>query len=585
MSIPLFVAPVGLSVLVAVAGVDALSVLLAEGTPPSLVPATSVLNVAVNGVEVASVQAEVPIGGCGACFTAPPMLASSNVYPGGWPLSNTSTRVTLSAGPGTDALVTYHVARLDLKACTLPTLHWVQFAQVASPYSLDIQGGGYRSVGMVYVCLISGGPSGPVTVKGTPAGGFATLSCTTSDVVPTQTPPPTLPSLGLATVVGFPAAAVELLSLSTLLSQDLDTVGIRSTCGAVVCRGGTCGNTSHTVLSGVRVNPSLSTLAGLPGTTITLSFEGALVAPGDCVALLADPLMSSCTTSDACVPVPPGGTLTMRAPTDAPLPPILRVCYSLCSGFGSSVLSTTVRVMDLTAVSFSPGTVHSSSIAPGGQLSLTVNGTGLEAGDTFTLIGQPSSGAPDCTAPTPQSIWRCNISMAEGQLYLEAVCKAPASQTAAGSWVVCLQVPSQMGRAAMQLRPAARVALPAVVVPRPVPSPTPPIVISKTSIILYACGGVLVSVLVVWGTIVCCKRRGYCGGPGPEGLGCTCPGCPCGRSKPVQPNKYLHKTHPQPQPQPGGYVDGGAHGGEDRRVPVPHPQSSPLRNGASRRWP
>ena len=146
-----------------------------------------------------------------------------------------------------------------------------------------------------------------------------------------------------------------------------------------------------------------------------------------------------------------------------------------------------MRVMDLTAVSISPGTVHSSSIAPGGQLSLvrtmahvdfntvtadtlvtrrsppafssdvlryrvgaatmvfhavsqTVNGTGLEAGDSFTLIGQPSSGALDCAAPTPQSMWRCNISMAEGQLYLGAVCEAPASQTAAGSWVVCLQV-------------------------------------------------------------------------------------------------------------------------------------------------
>jgi hypothetical protein len=56
--------------------------------------------------------------------------------------------------------VTYLVARLDLKACTLPTLHWVQSAQVASPNSLDIQGGGYRSVGMVYVCLISGAPAG-----------------------------------------------------------------------------------------------------------------------------------------------------------------------------------------------------------------------------------------------------------------------------------------------------------------------------------------------------------------------------------------------------------------------------------------
>ncbi len=73
-------------------------------------------------------------------------------------------------------------------------------------------------------------------------------------------------------------------------------------------------------------------------------------------------------------------------------------------------------------------------------VSQTVNGTGLEAGDTFTLIGQPSSGAPDCAAPTPQSMWRCNISIAEGQLYLGAVCEAPASQTAAGSWVVCLQV-------------------------------------------------------------------------------------------------------------------------------------------------
>jgi hypothetical protein len=69
-------APGGPSTLVAFAGVPALWLALAEGTPLERVPASSTFTAAVNGVGAAVLAGPVPIGGCGACFevasAAPP---------------------------------------------------------------------------------------------------------------------------------------------------------------------------------------------------------------------------------------------------------------------------------------------------------------------------------------------------------------------------------------------------------------------------------------------------------------------------------------------------------------------------------